>query len=238
MTTATTTAENSQAPAQSPFATRLGSFLAFAPLAVWTTWHLYANLSAFDSPERWQQSVTRSPAPFVEVLTSAVVLAPLIFHTIWGIRRMRIVKVNNGQYGGLDNLKFLFQRLSALGLLGFLGAHIWKARFEPLIMHGRHETFSDISWHMHHHMPTLVVYVLGVLAVSYHLANGLATGAITWGFAATAKAQERMKQVSYVFFILLLGMGYASIYGLWSAGEVPRREHREYYGGTEQTPGH
>ncbi len=230
--TTETTAEK-PAASTSVFSSRLGSVLAFAPLAVWTTWHLYANLSAFDSPERWEAAVTHSSAPLVEVITSAVVLFPLVFHTIWGIRRLRIVKPNNVTYSGLDNLKFLLQRLSAVGLLGFLLAHIYKARIDPLVFHGRHETFRDISWHMHHHIPTLVVYLLGVLAVAYHLANGLATGSITWGLAATAKAQERMKQLSYVFFVLLLGMGYATIYALWGAGEVPRRSHRESPGGIE-----
>jgi succinate dehydrogenase / fumarate reductase cytochrome b subunit len=204
---------------------------------VWTTWHLYANLTAFDSPARWESTVTGSPAPFVEIVTSAVVLFPLVFHTVWGLRRLRIMKANNTQYKTFDNLKFLLQRLSAIGLLGFLIAHIWKARLEPMIEHGRHETFRDIAWHMHHHPPTFIVYLLGVLAVAYHLSNGLATGAITWGLAATAKSQERVKQLSYVFFALLLGMGYASIYGLWSAGEFPRRDQREYYGGVEAPVG-
>ena len=35
---------------------------------------------------------------------------------------------------------------------------------------------------MAHHTPTLVVYILGILAVSYHLANGIQTFAMGQGW--------------------------------------------------------
>lgn len=201
--------------------------MAFAPLSVWTLWHLYANLSAYEGPHAWEAAVTAQRAPLVEVITSTVVLLPLILHTIWGIRRLRIVKVNNVQYGTFDNLKFLLQRLSAVGVVLFLGAHIYKARIEPMVMHGRHETFGDISFQMHHHLPTLIVYILGVLGVAYHMANGLSTGGITWGYAATEKARQRLTLISYLFFVLLLGMGWGTIYALHNAGEHDRRTERD-----------
>lgn len=206
---------------------RVGSFLAFAPLAVWVTWHLYSNLSAFRGAREWEASVTAARAPLVELITSTIVLLPLVIHTVWGIRRLRIVKFNNGTYSTFDNLKFLLQRLSAIGVFLFLIAHIAKARIQPLVTHGHHETFADISYQMNHHMPTLIVYLLGVLGVAYHLANGLATGGLTWGFAATEKARERVKNISYLFFVLLLAMGWGSIFALANAGDNPRRMNQD-----------
>jgi succinate dehydrogenase / fumarate reductase cytochrome b subunit len=185
---------------------------------VWTTWHLYSNLSAFQGAQAWEASVTAARAPLVELLTSTIVLLPLVLHTVWGLRRLRIVKFTNGTYATFDNFKFLLQRLSAIGVLLFLIAHIVKARIQPLVQHGRHETFADLSYQMSHHTPTLVVYLLGVLGVAYHLANGLATGGLTWGYTATEKARTRIKHVSYLFFVLLLVMGWGSIFALASAG--------------------
>jgi succinate dehydrogenase / fumarate reductase cytochrome b subunit len=219
------TTESSAATAPAPLmGQRVGSFLAFAPLAVWTTWHLYSNMAAFQGAEQWEHAVTTPRAPLIELITSTIVLLPLVLHTIWGIRRLRIVKFNNASYSTFDNLKFLLQRLSAIGVALFLVAHVLKARLQPLIEHGRHETFGDISYQMHHHLPTFVVYVLGVLGVAYHLSNGIATGGLTWGYAATEKARQRVQWISYLFFVLLLGMGWGSIYALWSAGEHPRAE--------------
>jgi succinate dehydrogenase / fumarate reductase cytochrome b subunit len=201
----------------------VGSLLAFAPLTVWTIWHLYSNLAAFQGAEQWERSVTAARAPLVELITSTIVLLPLVIHTLWGLRRLRIVKFNNNTYSNFDNFKFLLQRLSAIGVVLFLVAHIYKARLEPLILHGHHETFADISYQMHHHLPTFIVYLLGVLGVAYHLANGIATGGLTWGYAATEKARQRVQLVSYLMFVLLVAMGWGSIFALWSAGEHQRQ---------------
>lgn len=217
--TAETAAES--APAPSLLSSRLGSVLAFVPLAVWVPWHLYQNLSAFQGAPAWQAAVASERGPVVEVLTSTVILLPIILHTAWGVRRIRMASYNNGAYGFFDNLKFLLQRLSALGLLLFLCAHVYLARINPMLAHGRHEVFADFAHEMRHNGPTLPVYVLGVLAIAYHLGNGLYTGALTWGLAATEKARRVMAGVSYGFFALLMVLGYGSIFAVWRAGDAP-----------------
>ena len=48
---------------------------------------------------------------------------------------------------------------------------------------------------MHHHVPTLVVYVLGVLGIAYHLANGLQTFAMGWGIVTSRRALKKLDVV-------------------------------------------
>jgi succinate dehydrogenase / fumarate reductase cytochrome b subunit len=175
-------------------------------------------MSAWQGAESWQSHVAAPHSPIAELAMSTIVLLPLVLHAAWGIRRMMIVKSNVSHYPTFDNLKFVLQRISAIGLLGFLGAHIWLARLHPLLETHRHETFADISWHMRNHPPTLIVYILGVLGTAYHLANGLATGGMTWGYAASPRAKKRMSAISIVFFLLLCAMGFGTIYALWDAG--------------------
>src|SRR5262245_17932414 len=182
------------------FLPRLGSLLAIAPLGVWTCWHLWENTWAFKGAQAWESHVTVARHPLVELITSAIVMVPLVLHTVWGIRRLFIMRPNLGRYRNFGNVKYILQRLSAIGLLAFLPAHIWLARLSPLIQFHRHETFNDLAQNMRHHTPTLVVYTLGVLGTAYHLANGLATAGMTWGFAASPRAMRRMSTLSYVFF--------------------------------------
>src|SRR5258708_27128034 len=124
---------------------RLASVLAIAPLGVWTVLHLWNNLAAFDGPDAWQTAVTRYPHPFAEALTGVVVLAPLALHTVWGIGRLASSRPNNLRYGTYANLKYALQRLSAVGLLLFLGAHLWKALLEPRLVEGRAEPFAELA---------------------------------------------------------------------------------------------
>ncbi|MFN7135014.1 MAG: succinate dehydrogenase, partial [Myxococcales bacterium] len=100
----------------------------------------------------------------------------------------------------------------------FLGAHIWLAFLQPRIFRGHPEPFVEIAREMRFHTPTLVVYVLGTLGVSYHLANGLWTFAFTWGMSPTSVGGRVMNWVSIGFFVLLTAMSWGAIYFLWSQG--------------------
>jgi succinate dehydrogenase / fumarate reductase cytochrome b subunit len=197
---------------------RIASLLAIAPLGVWTVLHLWDNLSAFSGARAWEQTVTGARHPLHQVLLAILVLLPLLLHTLWGIVRLASSRPNNVRYGYYDNIKYLLQRLSALGLLGFIGAHLWLAWAQPRFVEGRPEPFADISHEMAHHTPTLVVYILGVLAVSYHLANGIQTFAMGQGVVASAGALKRLEWVVYLTFVVLLAMGWGSVYALWRAG--------------------
>jgi succinate dehydrogenase / fumarate reductase cytochrome b subunit len=197
---------------------RLGSLLAVVPLGIWTVVHLWNNLAAFDGPEAWQRSVTTYPHPIAELLTMAVVLGPLVLHTLWGLARMFKARPNNVRYGYYANLKYALQRLSAIGLVLFLGAHLWLALLKPRLLQGHAETFADISHEMHFHGPTLAVYVLGVLGVAYHLANGLHGFCMGWGVVSSRKSLKQLEGAVIVLFLALLVLGWAAVFALWRAG--------------------
>jgi succinate dehydrogenase / fumarate reductase, cytochrome b subunit len=199
---------------------RIGSLLAFAPLSVWTTMHLWHNLAAFQGATAWQEAVTEYPHPIAQLVTAIVVLLPLVLHTIWGFSRLLTARPNNVRYGFYANFKYALQRLSAVGVFFFIAAHLWLATLHPRLVEGHAEAFGDIAHEMHFHGPTLVVYVLGTLGVSYHLANGLQTFCMGWGVVTSRRALKKLDIVSIGFFVLLLGMSWGAIYALWKAGSV------------------
>lgn len=208
---------------------RLGSVLALAPLGVWTVWHLWENLYVWAGREAWAAHVTDvrvvdGTATYVgngvsSWLVSLVVLGPLVLHTLWGLRRIRMTKPNGYKFFG--NAKYLLQRLSALGLMGFLGAHLYLARIKPALSNRTgHEDFCDLAGHMRHHPPTLVVYTLGVIGIAYHLANGVYTAAFINGLAASPKASRQMQVISLTLFAVLLVFGLGSVIGMYQQAEV------------------
>lgn len=217
----------STASAEAPAATsdrgaflrsRLGSFLAVVPLGLWTVNHLWDNLAAFRGDAAWQEAVTEHAHPIAQLLTAILVLLPLALHTVWGIGRLLSARPNNGRYGFYGNLKYALQRLSAIGVLFFLGAHLWLAMLHPRLVEGHAEAFGDIAHEMHHHGPTLAVYLLGTLGVAYHLANGLQTFAMGWGIASSRAALKRLDAWALGFFVVALAMAWGAIFALWRAG--------------------
>jgi succinate dehydrogenase / fumarate reductase cytochrome b subunit len=157
---------------------RLASFLAIAPLGVWTFFHLWNNLAAFYGAAAWEASVTEYSSPVAQLLVGCLVLVPLAIHTVWGVARLASSHPNNLRYGAYPNLKYALQRLAGVGVLLFLGAHLWLAMIQPRLTTGHGEAFANISHEMRFNPPTLIVYLLGTLGVTYHLANGLQTAAM------------------------------------------------------------
>jgi succinate dehydrogenase / fumarate reductase cytochrome b subunit len=154
------------------------------------------------------------------VLVFILVLGPLLWHTIWGVVRMLRSRPKPLQ-SGFSNLRYVLQRLSAIGLLLFLGAHLYLAWFEPRFLQGRPEPFAEISREMRFHMPTLTVYILGVVGIAYHLANGLwSFMTMGWGITVSKSGIRWMERVSIVLFVVLLAIGWAAIYGLYRGGEA------------------
>ena len=121
------------------------------------------------------------------------------------------------RYGTFANLRYALQRLSAIGVLLFLGAHLWLAMLQPRLVDGHAEAFADIAHEMHFHTPTLVVYLLGTLGVSYHLANGLHSFAMGWGLAVSRRSLTRLTRWVGAAFVVLLVMSWGAIYALYSA---------------------
>lgn len=198
---------------------RIGSLLAVLPLSVWTIHHVWENLSAFKGAETWEREVTHYDNPFTFLVTLIIVLLPLLIHTVWGIGRLFSSRPNLGTYRTFGNLKYVLQRLAAVGVLLFLGAHIWQAFLHPRLVLGHPERFQDIAAFMHHNTPTLIVYLLGTLGVAFHLANGLWTFCWQFGLAGgEKKAFKRMDVVMVIFFVVLLAMSWAAIFALYQAG--------------------
>lgn len=197
---------------------RLSSILAVAPLGAWTVVHIWNQLAVFQGASAWQRAVTGYDHPYAVFAISLVVLLPLLLHTLWGIGRLWKSRPNNVHYGFFDNLRYLVQRLSALGVLLFLGAHLWLAFIHPRFFEGGPEAFADIAHEMHFNVPTLPVYLLGTLGVAYHLGNGIASIGMGWGLATSVKGMKRWETFGIALFVVLLAMSWAAIYGLWSAG--------------------
>lgn len=196
---------------------RVGSFVAVVPLSIWVVNHLWRNLSAFSGGEAWTKDVTEYSHPLAFFASSVVALLPIALHTVWGIARLGSTRPNKLPF--FANLKYVLQRLSAIGLLLFLGAHLWLATLHPRLTTGRPEPFADIAHEMNHHGPTLIVYILGILGVAYHLANGIQTFCMGWGIVASRRGLRKLDIFVWLFFFTLLAMGWGAVYAIWDAGK-------------------
>ena len=197
------------------------SLLGLVPLGVYVVLHLWTNLlswSAADDHRAWNEAVAAGRGnPLTLFLEIFGLGLPILFHTVAGIFELFRARPNNAVYGYFDNLKYLFQRLSAVGLALFIPAHLIKARILPMFTDAGFDASAHETWQgMHEALQeplTLAVYALGLLGISYHLGNGLYTAGLRWGLAISPSGRARLQIISALAFVALLVMSYGALLG-------------------------
>lgn len=194
------------------------AFFGVVPLGVYVVLHLWTNLTALDGAEAFDAALQKSRShPAFLVLEIFGLGIPLMVHTVLGLREIVRGRQNLLTYTFFDNLKFFFQRLSAVGLALFIGAHLWRARILPSYVECKNPPVCSETWMgMHYALsewPTFIVYALGLLGVSYHLANGLQTASMRLGLVVSRPAQARVQWISWAALAILLAMSAATMYG-------------------------
>jgi succinate dehydrogenase/fumarate reductase cytochrome b subunit len=189
--------------------------------------HLAINLLAL-SPVAFQAVVTRGHALGITlpVLEISLVFVPLGVHVGLGLRALCREKLKFGvekHHHGSD-LRHWLQRVSAVIMLVFIVFHLvtmhrwFGGKFDP---HHAFSSASDALWHFWRGLPRghpgnvlfAQLYLLGLLAMAYHLTNGLATGAAVLGLATTPAAQQRLWRLCRVAAPVLL---LAGLVGWWA----------------------
>jgi succinate dehydrogenase/fumarate reductase cytochrome b subunit len=178
-------------------------------------------------PARFQAAVNHihSLGSAQSVLEISLIFIPLAIHMIFGLRTLWREKLEFGiekHHHGSDLRQWL-QRVSALILLAFITFHVltlhrwFGGRFDS--SHA-FDSISQAIWQFWPelqagHPANLLVaefYLLGLAAVVYHLANGIATGSEVLGFTTTPAAQQRLWRFCRIAASALLLTGLAAWY--------------------------
>jgi succinate dehydrogenase / fumarate reductase, cytochrome b subunit len=207
-------------------AKKIHSFVGVVPLGVYLVLHLTRNVSSLAGPEAFDAAVRNTwTQPINYLWVVLLVYLPLAFHSLYGIKlMMESEKTSVFKHFNLENVRYFFQRLSGLGVLGFLCAHIFLTRVHVSMgwlqdantNPDGQATYAYFATHMWDFAKgTVVVYALGVLGTVYHLANGLSTFCISWGITTGKKSIKTAEIVALVFGLFLLALGYAAIVGFF-----------------------
>lgn len=197
-------------------ARRLFSLIGLVPLGIYTVVHLMNVSRWWGGPEGYDQIIAAAHGSWFSIIGSLLLLAFVAYHAVVGLRLMFTARPVSPKPKTQAHWQYILQRVSAIGILLFIPAHVIKAKLLPA-MAGTHETFAG----MHHAFAqdpmrflTIGVYVLGTAGVAYHLANGIWTSAVTFGFAQGPKAQRTLQAFCALFCLGLIALAYGTIYVL------------------------
>ncbi len=169
--------------------------------------HFFENASARRSPEAFNEVVLKiANIPYLYVIEVAVLLVPILFHSIFGLFITGTSRPNVTHYPYGRNWAYLLQRVTGVLAFFYIGFHVASTRVWALFVKHDHYTFADMNSSLSSPL-VLAIYVIGILACTFHLSNGIWSFSITWGLVKSQKAQKQLACLSMLMFFVLAVVG-------------------------------
>lgn len=189
---------------------RLHSLTGILPIGLYVLVHLGINSFAASGAESYNQIAEfLESLPYLIAIEIPFIWLPILYHAGYGIYIHATGRANPFQYAYRNNWLSWLQRWSGIVTLVFIGWHFWQTRLANYL-YGRviefqmmADIFADPRW--------LAFYVVGLIAVSYHLANGLRTFLLTWGAVVGERARRRTTILCAAFGVFVLVVSLAAI---------------------------
>ncbi|RNF41274.1 succinate dehydrogenase cytochrome b558 subunit [Planococcus salinus] len=190
---------------------RLHSLLGIIPIGIFLTQHLIVNHFATQGVEAFNNaSHFMANLPFVIFLEIFVIYLPLMYHAFYGLYIAFTTKNNPGHYSYMRNILFVAQRYTGIFLVIFIAWHVFETRFQVAI--GAAEANFNMMANILDNPWMLAFYIAGVLAATFHLANGLWSFLVTWGITQSEKSQRYTTYFTLLVFIVLSIIGIRALF--------------------------
>lgn len=185
---------------------RIHSLLGIVPIGAFVLEHFFSNSYVFQGGDRFNKMVEDLQGlPLVLFLEIGLIGLPLLFHVILGFVIMFTGSVNTNNYNKYRNWMYVLQRVTGVLAFFFIGFHVYTTRISAAIA-GQMVTFTDMQ---HLLAPTWAkwFYIIGIVSVCFHFANGIATSLMTWGITVSQQSQKMASIACWGFFAAMTFWG-------------------------------
>ncbi len=206
---------------------RLHSLSGMLPIGGFLVFHLLANSTAIDHPENYNTLINfLRTLPFVEYIEWIVLYIPIGFHALYGVLIYTTARPNQFQYSHTENWRYILQRATGMIALVYIAYHIWQFKTVANLDHdyiaralAGSQSISGVPT-IPYLNPFSVYwfYIIGLVSITYHFANGIWGFCITWGITVGAKSQQLVTKIAFVVFLALTYVGVATINHLAAEG--------------------
>jgi len=200
--------------------------------------HLWTNARAVKSEENFQHAVGEiSSLPYLPLVEWSLILLPLLFHAVYGLKIALEGKNNVGRYPTTRNWMYTLQRVTGVAALLFIGFHLYEYWGQKLVGKLSHTQFyaalsANLSSTQGGVPLTALVYMLGIAACSFHFANGLWGFSMGWGITVSRRSQQTAATVFSLLGVALFLLGANTVLHFATGAAFPGR----LFGGGEPEP--
>ncbi|OIJ10333.1 succinate dehydrogenase [Anaerobacillus arseniciselenatis] len=188
---------------------KLHSLLGVIPVGIFLIVHFVVNYYAVYGVESYNSAVQfMENLPFRYLLEIFVIFLPLLFHAIYGLYIAFQAKHNTSTYGYFRNWMFRLQRWTGVITVIFLAWHVWETRVQAAL--GATVDFNMMA-NIVANPFILAFYIVGIVAATFHFANGLWAFFVTWGITVTPRSQVISTYLTLGIFVALTFVGVRAI---------------------------
>lgn len=193
---------------------KLHSLLGVIPLGLFFIEHALTNYSAFEGgPEGFKDAVNLlNSLPLVFFLELFFIWLPIAFHGVYGLYLAFTSDLNVNRYSYGRNWAFALQRITGVITFIFVIWHVWTTRVQIALGNTTHEELGN---HMHGIVSNPVYFtffIIGVLAASFHFANGLWAFLVSWGITVGPRAQRVSSNICMGIFVIVTALFLLSLF--------------------------
>jgi len=184
------------------------------PLGIFLFEHFYTNSKALTGPADFNNAVKDLQSiPYILFVEIGGIFIPLIYHAVYGLVITVEARPNNLYYPYARNWFYTIQRVTGIILFFFITFHVLNFRFGliPGLNTLSVATHADQAFAIVHNEfvnPIIfIVYLIGITATVWHLANGIWLFLVDWGITIGERAQRLTGYACIALGILLLVVG-------------------------------
>ncbi|MDF2925937.1 MAG: succinate dehydrogenase cytochrome [Paenibacillaceae bacterium] len=174
------------------FYRKLHSLLGVIPVGAFLVEHLLTNYSAYHEGHEGfiRQVEWLNSLPLIFFLELFGIWLPIAYHGIYGLYVAYTARNNPKSYGFLRNWMFTLQRITGVITLLFIAWHVFDTRVQVALGNVAHD---ELGVRMHNIITqpwAFVIYVIAVISVSFHFANGMWSFLVSWGITIGPRSQR------------------------------------------------
>lgn len=190
------------------FSRKLHSLVGIIPLGAFFVVHALTNYQAFErGPEGFANGVKLiNSLPLLPILEFILIYIPLLFHGIYGLYVAYQSNSNTGRFKYGRNWAFTAQRVTGVITFVFVFWHVYDTRIQVYLGNITHEELGMKMHEIATNPLIFTLYIIGVLAASFHFANGLWAFLISWGITVGERAQRVSSKICMGVFVIMAGL--------------------------------
>lgn len=193
---------------------KLHQLSGIVPLGLFLLEHFYTNSKALSGAAEFNTAVKDLQSiPYILLVEIGGIFIPLIYHAVYGLVITIEARPNNLHYPYPRNWFYLIQRITGVILFFFITFHVLNFRFGmiPHLNNLAVATHPDqgftIVQREFFNPVIFIIYIIGITATVWHLANGIWLFLVDWGITIGDRAQRLTGYACIAFGVVLLLVG-------------------------------